>query len=318
MDLVSDVLRHLQVRGAVFFTARIRGRWAVASPRSDALARLIGIPAESLSLFHLIVQGSCQIAVGGTEPVVAPERSIVLLAGAAAHRLGTDLSREPVRLESAWYSLRGEDVPHLEQGRGVPVTRLVCGYLRCDQRFSPLAGVLPELLVERPADDWLAGTVGHAVQQAEAGRPGSAGVLPRLVEAMYVEVLRRYLQGRAPAANGWLAASHDPRIGQALRLLHADPSRRWRVDDLARAVGLSRSALGERFRSLVGQSPMRYLSAWRIQLAEELLQDSRLSVAQVAARVGFDAPVAFHRAFKRRLGMTPAQWRTRSDDAGRQ
>ncbi len=335
MDVLSDVLQAIHLRGAVFFTARITGPWAVESPAPDSLARLLRIREECVALFHLVTEGSCFVALPSGEPVRARADSIVVLPRADPHRIGSDPSIAPVHLESVFDAWSGSEVPclRMERGSGAP-TRLICGYLRCDQRFNPLVGALPALLVDQPAlgrlyaapgpgqpgsleaptgengDGWLSRTFRHTVEEAEGGRPGSAVILPRLAELMYVEVLRHYMQLLPRGETGWLAAVRDPRIGHALRLLHEQPARSWSVPDLAREIGLSRSALGERFHALVGEPPVRYLARWRIHLAEQLLTDPDLSVAEVASRVGFDSPVAFHRAFKRQVGRTPAEWRT--------
>lgn len=331
MDLLSDVLGVLHLRGAIFFTAHIRGAWSIESPDPEALARLLGLRRECVALFHLVAEGSCRVALEGGEPIVAGPGSIVILPRGDRHLLGSDLSRKPTRLKSIFFSWSGPEVPCLRQGDGAPETRLVCGYLRCDQRFNPLVGALPALLVDHPGDGvfeavphpgapgglraqgeddgWLARTFRHTVEEAEARRPGSAVMLPRLAELMFVEVLRRYMRLLPKGETGWLAAARDARVGRALRLLHEAPARKWRVADLARESGMSRSAMGERFQSLVGESPMRYLTRWRMHLAEQLLPDPELAVAQVASQVGFDSAVAFHRAFKRQTGLTPVEWR---------
>ncbi len=333
MDVLSDVLRVIHLQGAVFFTADLSGPWSVASPEPDRLARLLGIRAECVSLFHLVVAGRCWLALGGAEPVEARAGDVVILPRGDAHRLGSDPSLPPIRLKSIFYTWSGPEVPRLAHGSGGDPTRLICGYLHCDQQFNPLVGALPPLLVDRPAKgsmlaapaagrpswlrsdgpdaggEWLARTFRHAAEEAEARRPGSAVMLPRLAELMYVEVLRRYLRLLPAGQTGWLAATRDPQVGHALRLLHEKPGHRWTVPELARAVGLSRSALGKRFQDLVGQPPMRYLAGWRMNLAQQLLRQPELSIPQIAGRVGFDSDVAFHRAFKRAVGCPPARWR---------
>jgi AraC-like DNA-binding protein len=333
MDLLSDVLRFIRLRGAVFFTARMAGRWAVASPRPEELARLVRIREDCIALFHLVTSGECSIALDGDGPVRAPAGSIVVLPRGEAHRIGNDLSLQPMRLQSV-YSWSNAETPCISHGSGDVTTRLVCGYLRCDRRFDPLVGALPSLLVDQPGegklvaargrgartwlraevdgegDGWLARTFRHTMEEAEARRPGSAVMLPRLVELMYVEVLRRYMRLLPPGEPGWLSACRDVHVGQALRLLHEDPARKWTVSALAARVGVSRSSLGDRFHALLGEPPMHYLARWRMHLAEQLLEEPELSIAEVSERVGFDSAVAFHRAFKRHVGIPPGEWRS--------
>jgi len=116
---------------------------------------------------------------------------------------------------------------------------------------------------------------------------------------------------RLPAdQGGWLAGLNDPHVGKALRLLHASPMRSWTVDELSREVGMSRSALAERFTLLVGDAPMRYLANWRMQVAKQLLREGTDNIQEVATRVGYESEAAFNRAFKRATGSPPATWRT--------
>jgi AraC-like DNA-binding protein len=117
--------------------------------------------------------------------------------------------------------------------------------------------------------------------------------------------------------SGWLAGVNDPEVGRALRLLHARPERPWTVEDLAHEVGVSRSALAQRFSELIGEAPMRYLTGWRIQLAKHLILQSGLPIAEVADRVGYESEAAFNRAFKRHVGVPPVAWRKGTEGKGK-
>jgi transcriptional regulator GlxA family with amidase domain len=110
-------------------------------------------------------------------------------------------------------------------------------------------------------------------------------------------------------SSGWLASVRDPEIGRALKFLHANPEKKWNVEDLAQQVGVSRSAFARRFTELLGESPIHYLTGWRMQLAKGLLQNPQLSLALVAEKIGYDSDVTFNRAFHRHVGVAPAQWR---------
>jgi transcriptional regulator GlxA family with amidase domain len=134
-------------------------------------------------------------------------------------------------------------------------------------------------------------------------------MLAKLSELMFVEAMRRYAESLPPGGKGWLAGVRDPQIGHALALLHAEPDRAWTVDDLAREVALSRSALAERFATLVGEPPIQYLMRWRLALAAQTLRSAGDAIARVAARTGYESLTAFNRAFKREFGMPPAAWR---------
>jgi transcriptional regulator GlxA family with amidase domain len=126
---------------------------------------------------------------------------------------------------------------------------------------------------------------------------------------LFAEAVRRYVETLPEAQTGWFAGLRDPHVARALALLHHDMSRRWTVDMLGREVGLSRSALADRFIRLIGVPPMHYLSSWRMQVASERLRTTAGSLVQVAVSVGYDSEAAFSRAFKKTFGVAPATWR---------
>ena len=140
-------------------------------------------------------------------------------------------------------------------------------------------------------------------------RPGSEALLERMSEMMFVDAIRRHIDGMAEQSTGWLAGLRDRFVGRALALMHDNPAGDWSIDELGRQVGLSRSALHERFVELVGLPPIQYLAQWRMQLAARMLRESQASVASIALRSGYDSEAAFGRAFKRLVGQPPAAWR---------
>jgi AraC-like DNA-binding protein len=172
---------------------------------------------------------------------------------------------------------------------------------------------LPPLVIDRVDDDkvgaLIASTVREIVTLVDAAKPGSQMMLGRLMEALFVEMLRRHVARLPRESTGWLAALNDPIVGRALKLVHAAPARRWTADDLAREAGSSRTVLAERFNALLGKPPIEYVTSWRIQLAAERLRGSQESIASIAADVGYESEAAFNRAFKRVTGVTPGRWR---------
>ena len=176
-----------------------------------------------------------------------------------------------------------------------------------------MISTLPPLLklnVEQGgAGEWIRSTFQDAAEEVSAGRPGSETVLAKLSELLFVEAVRRYAESLPEGQTGWLAGLREPYVARALALLHRDISRRWTVDDLGREVGLSRSALADRFIRLIGVPPMHYLTNWRMQVATQKLRNTNASLAQIAEIVGYDSEAAFSRAFKKTLGIAPATWR---------
>jgi transcriptional regulator GlxA family with amidase domain len=156
------------------------------------------------------------------------------------------------------------------------------------------------------------------VVESNERRPGGDAVLERLSEMMFVDAARRYLDSLPENSVGWLAGLRERFVGKALALMHERPEREWSVDDLAREVGLSRSALHERFMQYLGQPPMQYLASWRIQLGARLLRESSRVVADIALDVGYDSEAAFARAFKRMVGLPPAAWRRAQANSSRE
>jgi transcriptional regulator GlxA family with amidase domain len=153
-------------------------------------------------------------------------------------------------------------------------------------------------------------TFQYAAEEVAAGRPGSETVLAKLSELLFIEAVRRYAQALPQGQTGWLAGLRDPYVARALALLHHNIARHWNVDDLSRKVGLSRSALADRFISLIGLPPMHYVASWRMQVATQKLRNTSASLAQVADLVGYSSEAAFSRAFKKAFGTAPATWRS--------
>jgi len=332
MDVLSDVLRVVRLSGAVFFTADFSSPWAIESPVPDKLAAAVMPEAECVVLFHILVDGECEV-VCRAHPVTGMESGdVVVFPRGDQHTMRSHGAGTPSPLSTIYTVGRHDEPARLRYGGGGRTSRFVCGYLNCDQRFAPLVEALPTMLLVRSRDDyssieaidargavpavmpqgsgtWLGTTLKFTVNEARAGRPGNAAVLGRLTELMFVEILREYMQRLPSNQGGWLSGVNDPHVGKALRLMHADPGRDWTVDDLAREAAVSRSVLAQRFTELVGEAPMRYLAGWRMQLAKQMMRDGAGNVQDIATRVGYESEAAFSRAFKRATGSPPAAWR---------
>ncbi len=176
-----------------------------------------------------------------------------------------------------------------------------------------LLGGLPPLLRVSVrgsnAGVWLEASVRYALTEARSPRPGGAGVLAKLAEVLFIEVLRLYVNEQSAGRSGWLAAIGDRVVGAALTQLHTRPAHAWTLEALARAAGTSRSVLAERFQQLVGSAPMEYLTQWRMLLAANLLCRSNAPLARIAEDIGYHTDTAFIRAFRREYGVPPAAWR---------
>jgi len=156
---------------------------------------------------------------------------------------------------------------------------------------------------------WLETSILHLVEEAPSGRMGSEAMLAKLSEALFVDTLRRYVDGMPEQQSGWLAGARDPVVGRSLALLHGRVAHPWTIAELSEAVGISRSALVERFSRYLVEPPMTYLTRWRLQLAAESLKQTSRGVADIAADIGYESEAAFSRAFKREFGQPPGQYR---------
>ena len=324
-DTLSDLLRSVRLRGAVFFYISFRDQWSAEGLAAKQIAGGVMPGCEHVMEYHLLVKGSGWAAVSGLPPVRLAAGDIVMFPQGDRHVISSAPGLEPVPANAEWVSARRNDpkpVPiafhHGVREPGVLMPRedadaiLVCGFLGCDLRpFNPLVAALPRILhlPASRAGDWVTRVMDQAVVESNSRLPGADAVLERLSEMMFVDAARRYLESLPEDATGWLAGLRDRYVGSTLALMHERPDQAWTVDDLAREVGLSRSALHERFVQYVGQPPMQYLANWRIQLAARMLRESNRNVATIALDVGYDSEAAFSRAFKRMLKMPPAAWR---------
>jgi AraC-like DNA-binding protein len=315
MDALSETLRVVHLVGAIFINGRFTAPWCYQSPRADAAAQLLEPGAERVVIFHLITEGECYVEIDDEPPIRLTAGDAVIFPKGHAHRMTSQPGLAPAagaRLDQV-LSRRPRQLLY---GGGGAATRIICGYLACDARLAGmlLAG-LPALVRVNVrgsnAGIWLEASVRYALAEARSPRPGGAGVLAKLAEVLFIEVLRLYMNEQSEGRTGWLAGVSDRIVGPALNALHARPSHAWTLEELARDSGTSRSVLAERFHHLVGISPMQYLTQWRMLLAANLLCRSNAPLARIAEDVGYQTDTSFSRAFRREYGSPPAAWRRR-------
>ncbi len=324
-DALSDLLGSVRLRGAVFYYVSCCGAWSAETSSTKEIAEAVLPGCEHVMEYHMIAKGCGWGAVSGLSPVRLSAGDIVLFPQGDSHILSSAPNLEPQRREPEWvFATRNGPKPMpvsvhhgvMNPGALMPLEHaenvLVCGFLGCDLKpFNPLVAALPRILhlPASSAGNWVRQLIDQAVVESNERRPGSEAVLQRVAEMMFVDAARRYLESLPEDATGWLAGLRDRHVGQALAVMHERPDRAWTVDDLGREIGLSRSALHQRFVQYLGLPPMQYLANWRIQLGARLLRDSHSTVATIALEVGYDSEAAFSRAFKRLVGMPPATWR---------
>ncbi len=318
-DVLTDMLRAVRLTGAVFFSGRYTAPFGIRSgKRFDP-----SMPAAHLrhiSVFHLITAGTCMFesASGNRRRLAAGDLLLIPFADAHQFWEGDDVPIVPV--ES---TVRQGNHPGLwtsDHGGGGPEARLICGLLELSEFLAmPLFRSLPEFVIARPGDfkagELVISTVRDIMALVDAASPGADIMLGRLMELLFIEMLRRHASSLRQDSKGLLAALNDSIVGQALKLIHADPVRSWTVDSLAREAGASRTVLSERFNALLGRPPIDYVIGWRIQLAAERLRNGRDPIAKIAADIGYESEAAFSRAFKRVTGLSPGRWRDGAGDS---
>lgn len=326
-DILSDLLRAVRFRGALFYYLEGAPPWVAEAPPAHEIIPAILPGADHMIEFHGVVEGSCWAALTGESPVRLEAGDIVMFPqgdphvvssapGMRAPGAGKDFffSPRPPQLPYA-LSMKGEEISTARlDGGGRDRATVVCGFLGLDAKpFNPLLSALPRVLrVPGSAlgpDSWVATFLRAVVAESNRKRPGGEAVLERMSEMLFVEVLRRHIDTLPPTQTGWLAGMRDPAVGRALALLHERPAEAWTLEKLCEEAGLSRSSLHERFVHLIGQPPMQYLTRWRMQVASGLLRETDAKLVEISLDVGYESEAAFSRAFKREVGVSPGAWR---------
>ncbi len=314
MDALSDVLQVLRLNGAVFLDAEFTAPWCVVSKSGRAAEGPLA-DFEHVVFFHWLIAGNCRarLAAGG-ETIEVAAGDLLLMPNDEMHLMGSDLDIEPIAADVLVKPGANNGLLRIDHGGGGETTHFVCGFLACDKRLSrPVIDSLPGMLRvpfgDDPAAAWFRSLLQVGTHETATPRPGSDTVLAKLSELLFVEALRRYCESMPEEQKGWLAGLRDRFVGKTLALMHESPGRAWTVDALANKVGLSRSALAQRFTDLIGQAPMQYLTRWRLTVAAQRLRSESSGLALIAEQIGYDSEAAFNRAFKREFGVPPATWR---------
>ena len=317
MDVLSDVLRAVQLTGAVYFDVRARAPWIAETPHLSSICARVMPEFEHVIAFHIMLDGACWAQLADeSQPAVRLEAGDgVIFAHGDGHVMASEPGKRSTPNLDIYYRPNDRALPFVlsELGGTGEGSRFVCGYLGCDARpFNPILDALPRTLQVRRSST--GGQITHdlirvALQETESPHAGGEAILSKLSELMFLQAVRQQIDALPPESTGWLAALRDRNIGAALRLMHGRPAEPWTLDSLAREVGLSRSVFAERFSQIMAAPAMQYLSNWRLQLAANLLKQDRLGIAQVAAEVGYESEAAFNRAFRKQVGVPPGAWR---------
>jgi AraC-like DNA-binding protein len=316
MDAFSEILSGVKLNGAVFFTAEFSAPWGFSTPASKLMAAKVAPGAAHLVLYHLLIEGSGVIELeDGLSFGLTPGDVVIFPHGDPHHMSSGRGTRPPFPNYGISAKITSRDLSPLRAGGGGAISRFVCGYMTCDPHLSRpiLDGLPPAFKVNvrtDPSGHWLESSILHLVEESVSGRVGSEAMLAKLSEALFVDTLRRHVAGLPEQQRGWLAGARDPIVGRSLGLLHSRVADPWTIAGLAGEVGISRSALVERFTRYLSEPPMTYLTRWRLQLAARSLTRTSRGVADIAADIGYESEAAFSRAFKREFGQPPGRYRS--------
>jgi len=314
VDAFSEVLSGVRLKGALFFSAEFSAPWRLRSPAAQLMVPALSPGASHLVIFHFVVDGCAQVRLPSGERLALKPGDVVVFPHGDAHDLGDEDSSPPIDSAAVLQKIADRDLSTAHWGGGGAPTRFVCGYMDCDSLLcGPILDSLPPVLKVNIRTDssgqWLEQSILHLVEEATSHRAGSEAMLAKLSEALFVDTLRRYVSGSSSEDTGWVAAARDPIVGRSLALLHGRVQHPWTIAELAETVGVSRSALIERFSRYLSEPPMAYLTSWRLRLAARALTATPRGVAEIASDVGYESEAAFNRAFKRTFGAPPARYR---------
>jgi AraC-like DNA-binding protein len=293
MDVLADVVSALRTGPASSARTDVRGPWGMRFAHSFG------------ATFHVVLQGNAWVLPVDGEPVALGPGDVVLMPRGLEHALADHPSSPVVTFDPA--------TAEIPQGQG-PRSLVLCGTYRLDrERPHPVLSKLPDVVVV-PASPGRHRTLHAAIsilgEELDAQRPGSAAVVPALVDALLVLILRAWFEdNECPTERGWARALTDPAVARALELIHERPGAAWTVAELATNVGLSRAAFARRFTDAVGEPPLTYLARWRMTTAARLLRDHDRPLAAVAKEIGYRSEFAFAKAFKRDFGVPPGTYR---------
>jgi AraC-like DNA-binding protein len=314
MDVLSNVLKVTNLTTQVIGSREFIAPWGVH------------IDAQASATLHIVKRGACWLKLDDQPAIKLNAGDVVLLASGQAHSLSSDREmRDLEPYKDAIARSHGALVPPRRGSADAAIEPTVlqgASYKLSEEAAHPLLSLLPPL-VRLPADQTADDSELHALlrligQETGKREAGNELVTPRLIDALFVYILRAWLRTLPEGTGGWLGALRDPQIRKALALVHESPQAPWTVELLARSVAMSRAAFAKRFTDLVGEPPLAYVTRWRMDLAAKFLRESMEPVSRIAGRVGYISETAFAKAFRRRRNVAPGQYRYGRTRRGRE
>lgn len=296
MDVLTDVLNSLRLKGSVYCRSELENPWTLHFQK------------HSVAVFHVVELGTAYLRLDGSSEILKLEQGdFVMLPDGAPHSVSSSSKQTKA------FEILMNEIDFCRNERwspSEPDVILLCGTFKLEQNeHHPMLSLLPKILPISSDASWLGIVLQLMLLEVKASRPGMETVIRKLSEVLFIQSVRHWLEFAPEDARGWLGALKDAKIGRALELMHEKPEFAWTVQMLAKRVLMSRAAFSARFTRLVGEPPLSYLTRWRMHIAARLLQQSKTSLLEVANKSGYDSEIAFHRAFKRVTGRTPGSVR---------
>lgn len=314
--IIDDALRALRIAGSLLLRETYSPPWSIAIPDARRLSDLLGFSVHTRAVaFHMIEFGQCEIAPDGGEPMVVSAGEMAICFGGQPHELSQGHGTRPQTVETL---LRGgPNIQRPSTRHDVNGASLLCGvFLLRERAFDPLLAALPPILhtkLSRPGElHNLSGVARLMAEELDREAYGSGYVVARLLEVLCAEAIRSHIESDTSGQPGWLTAIKDPVVGRSIAAIHGRPGTSWSVKKLAQLVAMSPSRFAARFSAAVGESPMAYVTKWRMNVACRRLESTNQSVDQIAAALGYESLPAFSRAFKKQVGVSPARWREKA------
>jgi AraC-like DNA-binding protein len=306
-DQVSQLLRAIRIRSTVYCRSLMGAPWG------------FGVEAHGNPAFHVVTSGHCWLEVDGEPNQVAlAAGDLVLLPTGRRHWLRDEPGSEARGLEDILATTELDKHRRLHYGGRGPRTGLLCGGFALDGGAGHpiLRALQPSVLIHGAGGHpvpWVSATLALLSAETTSNAPGADEVVTRLADALLTQTLRTALEQLQRSDGTGLPALRDQQIAAAIELIHGQPERGWTVGELAAEVALSRSTFSSRFRQVVGESPLRYLTRARLAHAAALLRTTDAPLAEVATRAGYGTEFSFGKAFKRMFGIAPGAYRGESD-----
>ncbi len=304
-DALSQILDALRLKGSVYFHTQFNPPWGVRVPAYGNVAR-----------FHMAMRGDCWLRVADIgEPIHLTTGDLAVIPHGASHILSDTPDREALDVDQvvSVSGYAGEGALAYGGEDTGQACRLFCGHFEFEEgAMHPILDALPQVFhipnTQTMNTTWLDSVMRFVSAEVNGANAGSDAIVHRLSEIVFIQVVRVLVDTAGDAA-GSLAGILDPKIGPCLSKVHLEPDRPWTVESMAGEAGMSRTSFAERFTSLMGMTPLAYVTQWRMQRARRELIETDQPLIAIAEQVGYGSEAAFNRAFKRHFDVTPGETR---------